>query len=66
MKIGRIDKLKNGFVDDVVVSDVKMFRLEMMDDNAYWMAFHFKKRKRIDFDLWVEKGKLRIRQRLTP
>ena len=33
----RIDYDANGDLDDIVVNDVSMFRMERMDDGAFWL-----------------------------
>jgi hypothetical protein len=42
-------------MDDIVVNDVKMFRAEAMDDDAWWMACYFANGEEVRF--WVGIGK---------
>ena len=44
-------------LDDVVVKDVAMFRAEMMDDGALWMACHFADPEADDLHFWATAGK---------
>jgi len=41
-------------LDDVVINDVDMFRLEYMDDNSIWLCCYKKSGERIVFDLSSE------------
>lgn len=43
-------------LDDVVVKDVEMFRMERMDDSHVWLCCYLADRQRLDIDLWVENG----------
>lgn len=36
----RIDRTADGAVDDVVISDVKMFRMEQMSSGCIWIALY--------------------------
>lgn len=36
----RIDRTADGAVDDVVISDVKMFRMERTSSGTIWMALY--------------------------
>jgi hypothetical protein len=41
-------------LDDVVVKDVAMFRMERMDDDHVWLACYLTDGQDIVFDLWRE------------
>jgi hypothetical protein len=43
-------------LDDIVVKDVAMFRMERMDDDAVWIACYLNDGQEIVFDMW-RKGK---------
>ena len=51
---------EDGNLDDVVIRDVYMFRMERMDDDAIWMSCYLDEAvdKYVDFTLRVEDGKL--------
>lgn len=49
----RIDKNPNGLVDDVVVENVKMFRLEMMDDDAAWIRLYLDDENSVAFNIYA-------------
>lgn len=42
VKVGPIELRKDeaGLVDDIVVNDVKMFRMEHMDNNRWWIRVY--------------------------
>jgi len=39
-------------LDDVVVKDVELFRMERMDDDHVWLCCYLADGQRIDFDMW--------------
>lgn len=41
-------------LDDVVVKDVEMFRMERMDTDYVWLCCYLTDGQRIDFDLWLD------------
>lgn len=41
-------------LDDVVVKNVRMFRMERMDDDRVWLCCYLTDGQSIDFDLWRE------------
>lgn len=41
-------------LDDVVVKDVAMFRMERMADDCVWLACYLSDGQEIVFDLWRE------------
>lgn len=43
-------------LDDVVVKDVRMFRMERMSEDYVWIACYLADGQQIDFDLWLEDG----------
>ena len=47
-------------LDDVVVNDVEMFRLERMDDDTFWARCYKNNGKIIDFNFYIEKGKMKV------
>lgn len=51
-------------LDDVVVKDVAMFRMERMDDDCVWLCCYLADGQRIDFDLWREKKTIRYAERV--
>lgn len=50
-------------LDDVVVKDVAMFRMERMDDDYVWLACYLVDGQEIVFDLWREKKKILYKTR---
>lgn len=40
-------------LDDIVVKDVAMFRMERMDDDYVWLACYLEDGQEIVFDLWI-------------
>jgi len=58
----RIDRDDKGNLDDVVIENVAMFRMEWMSDNQVWIRLYKGESGRSDDDvvfwLTVEKGKL--------
>ena len=53
----RIDYNKNGDLDDVVVPNVEMFRLEYMDDNTVWIKCY--RTGKTDVVFWLNaRGKI--------
>lgn len=44
-----------GYLDDVVIKDVEMFRMERMDDGAIWACCYLKGHERVDF--WLTGGR---------
>ncbi len=42
-------------LDDIVVKDVEMFRMERMDDDYVWLACYLKNGQEIIFDLHIER-----------
>lgn len=47
-------------LDDVVVTDVVMFRAEFMDDNDLWMRCYLANNEEIDFQVSAKRAKLRL------
>lgn len=43
-------------LDDVVVRNVGMFRMERMDNDYVWLACYLTDGQEIVFDLWIEDG----------
>ena len=41
-------------VDDIVIEDVKMFRMEQMGNNEIWLACYFYNGERVAF--WINPG----------
>lgn len=50
-------------LDDVVVKNVRMFRMERMDDDQVWLACYLDDGQEIVFDLWREKKTVRYQAR---
>lgn len=50
-------------LDDVVVRDVKTFRMERMNKNHVWLCCHLTDGQDIHFDLWLDKTTVRYRAR---
>jgi len=42
-------------LDDIVVNDVAMFRMERMDNDQVWLACYLTNGQEIVFDLWRDK-----------
>ena len=58
--VRRIDHNDEG-LDDVAISDVKMFRLERMDNGAFWLCCYYEDGGRDVFWLTTKKrGKTKI------
>uniref|UniRef100_A0A6M3L0A3 Uncharacterized protein n=1 Tax=viral metagenome TaxID=1070528 RepID=A0A6M3L0A3_9ZZZZ len=57
----RFDYNKMG-LDDVVVNKVVMFRLERMNEKGFWARCYKENGKMIDFNFYVEKGKLKVKR----
>ena len=53
-------------LDDVVVKDVAMFRMERMDNDYVWLACYLTDGQDIHFDLWVEDGVVKYKARELP
>jgi hypothetical protein len=49
----------NGELDDVVVRDVKLFRLERMGDDAWWMALYLSNEAHEELVFWIRRGRPR-------
>jgi hypothetical protein len=50
-------------LDDVVVKDVAMFRMERMDNDHVWLACYLADGQDIVFDLWLEGGVIKYAAR---
>jgi hypothetical protein len=50
-------------LDDVVVEDVAMFRMERMDTDHVWFACYLADGQDIHFDLWVEGKTIKYKAR---
>jgi hypothetical protein len=50
-------------LDDVVVKDVSMFRMERMDDDHVWLACYLTGGEDLVIDLWVEGGVVKYAER---
>jgi hypothetical protein len=50
-------------LDDVVVKDVAMFRMERMDDDYVWFACYLTDGQEIVFDLWLDKSIIKYKAR---
>jgi hypothetical protein len=51
-------------LDDVVVKDVAMFRMERMDDDYVWLACYLADGQEIVFDLWREGKTIKYKARV--
>ena len=51
-------------LDDVVVRDVAMFRMERMDTDYVWLACYLTNGQEIVFDLWRDKKTIKYKARL--
>lgn len=49
----RFDNDPKGRLDDVVVNDVKMFRLERMDEDSFWIRLYRKPENGHDVVIWM-------------
>lgn len=59
----RIDYDSKGNLDDVVIENVDMFRLEYMSDNCVWLACYRKPEAGGDVVFWLNaKGKITGKQ----
>jgi hypothetical protein len=50
-------------LDDVVVKDVEMFRMERMDNDAVWLCCYLADGQDIHFDLWLEGKTIKYKAR---
>ncbi len=50
-------------LDDVVVKDVSMFRMERMDDDYVWLACYLADGQEIVFDMWLEGTTIKYKAR---
>lgn len=50
-------------LDDIVVKDVAMFRMERMDEDYVWLACYLTDGQEIVFDLWLEDGIVKYKAR---
>ena len=55
--VRRIDIDEDGG-DDIAISNVKMFRLERMNDDYIWLCCYYENGGRDVFRIWDENGKL--------
>lgn len=53
-------------LDDVVVKDVAMFRMERMDDDCVWLACYLTDGQEIVFDMWRVGKTIRYKARELP
>lgn len=51
----RIDYDKDGDLDDIVIENVSMFRMERMNDNCFWIRCYRKGEPDIVFNLGSER-----------
>lgn len=50
-------------LDDVVVKDVEMFRMERMSAKNVWLCCYLTDGQRIDFDIWLDKRTIKYAAR---
>ncbi len=56
----------DGALDDVVVHDVEMFRLERMDGNAWWACCHLRDGSTVHFSIAAKKARVDATHRIDP
>mgnify|MGYP001577781929 CR=1 FL=1 len=59
----RWDNDEEGELDDIVVPDVKLFRMERMDSNYWWVCLYTKDGREIHMDLLPEQNGITLTRR---
>lgn len=55
----RIDYTKAGDLDDIVIGDVELFRMERMDDHWFWLRCYRENEPDVVFHLSAHDGKIK-------